>query len=139
MVVQSIDGEMAIDVKGFELAEPDRHMMAWIRRGTDFPAFVVSDVAEELCAQDAEARLLSLTLTSKPVIETKLRQSPVDPAHGIVTAVAITLPIQLQVVSGVGDTWMLEVAAVYRAAHMDVPDEFSLNFDFNVISSAGLN
>lgn len=135
MLVQSVNSDLTIEVDGFELAEPDRHMMAWIRRGPDFPAFVVNDVEAELSAQDVGARLLSLTLLSKPDIETGLRQLSTDPMHGVVTAMTLRFPVELRVVSGTGDAWVLGVDAVYRAANMDAPDRFSLQFDFNVISS----
>ena len=133
--VQSSRPNQRVEISGFEKADDSVHMIEWLRKGVDFRQFVVSDVEAELYAQDAAARLLSVTCNSDLQCETKARRILGNETQAVLTAMSITFPLTVRVRASNGAMWLLDVMHNYQASHMDRQGEFELRLNFTIVGS----
>jgi len=134
--VASIKKPAQIEISGFEHADDGAHMIEWLGKGKDFREFVVSDIEEELYAQDPNSLLLSVNCTAKPEYETKLLRENEASQKGILTRFSVTFPIMLRVKAGNGAVWNLNVKHNYHANNLDVPGSHKVQLNFTIVSQA---
>ncbi len=106
------------------------HMIAWLGLGDDIASFVSQDVSEELIRQQPGSRLIQLHLCAEPVVETRALKNE-DTSLATVTAFKADFPLQARVTMG-GQSWLLDVNAIYRMEGMAAQETRQLTFDFNV-------
>lgn len=131
--VASLNAPEQISVSNFSLVIDHAHMLDWLRRGPDFPGFVVHDLEAELYSQDAASQLLSVHCNAKPFLETKLRPG-FNSKYGVVSQFLVKFPLSARVRASNGIVWSLEIDLGYRAIRVDEPTKFQLTLDFKIVS-----
>jgi hypothetical protein len=117
---------------GFECANEIIDSIGLLGRGTDFPAFLVTDVSKELNRQYDRSQLISvecigepeLKAGSKPILENGTQQD-------VLTKLSVTFPLQLRVKNGIS-VITLKVDQNYMVENMDQPGQQQVTQNFIV-------
>ncbi len=131
--VPSIKPGASVEISGFEAADEDSHMIAWLGKGKDFRRFVVKDVESELYAQDRGAQVLSVHCQSKPDYQTRTQPTHDASSKAIVTGLSVTFPLAVRVRAADGKIWRLDIRHSYVATNLDSPGNQKLILNFDVV------
>ncbi len=131
--INSLHKMQKVTAIGFDgVTEQDLEMIKWLRKGDDVAQFVISDVENELYAQDGGSQLLSVHCLKRPEFQTKALKKHPNDTQVIVSRFTAIFPLLVEVQSAGGAIWKLEVQHSYHASNMEMPDNFALRLDFMI-------
>jgi hypothetical protein len=117
---------------GFECAKTLKESIGLLGRGTDFPAFLATDVDTELKRQDKRSQLISVECLSEPELRAtsnKIIENGIE--QNVLTVLSVTFPLLVKVKNGKSRI-SLKVEQNYLIENLHLPNQQKVTQNFIV-------
>ena len=132
-VVNDINAQEVEHVKGFECANELLPSIELLGRGSDFPSFVVEDVATELKRQHSQSNLVAIECIGEPRVEVASKPVEGNATQSVLKELSVTFPLKVDVQAN-NEEISLFVDHKYHVENMDTPTEKKVTQNFIVLN-----